>query len=73
MSLTDLGIYMAYAKRFQPLEVIFSKQLASAVAIIPITLNSEVFTEPVWIVHSFDCSGIEQCSDDWLEDMDQDD
>jgi hypothetical protein len=52
-SATDLGVYTAYANRFHEKEVISTTQLASAVAIVPVVLNTLLDTT-LWIVHSFD-------------------
>jgi hypothetical protein len=52
-SATDLGVCTAYANRFHEKEVISTTQLASAVAIVPVVLNTLLDTT-LWIVHSFD-------------------
>ncbi|TBU28853.1 hypothetical protein BD311DRAFT_662682, partial [Dichomitus squalens] len=49
-----LGIYVAYANRLGPMEVVDSNHLAAAVAIIPITSHIRGREHPIWIVHSFD-------------------
>ncbi|KAI0631156.1 hypothetical protein C8Q77DRAFT_1062169 [Trametes polyzona] len=50
----DLGVYVAHADRFQPLEVIMSSQLSAPVAIIPIFSKALGDAKPLWAVHSFD-------------------
>ncbi|GJE95314.1 hypothetical protein PsYK624_114980 [Phanerochaete sordida] len=68
---SDLGIYTVYASRYYAAEVILTDQLASAVAILPtysMRLGSDT---PLWIVLSFDRTGIEPL-DEWLnEAMDE--
>ncbi|KAH9849687.1 hypothetical protein C2E23DRAFT_736865, partial [Lenzites betulinus] len=54
-SSTDLGVYVAYAGKYQPPEVIKSIQLAAAVAVIPFTSKVLGDAYPLWAIHSFDC------------------
>ncbi|KAH9935806.1 hypothetical protein B0H21DRAFT_878742 [Amylocystis lapponica] len=66
---TDLGIYTVYQEKYTEIEIISSQQLAAAVALIPVTLNSPPDVN-IWIVHSLDRTGIEPI-DDWLDNAEQ--
>ncbi|KAL1949361.1 hypothetical protein VTO73DRAFT_8242 [Trametes versicolor] len=67
---TDLGIYTAYANTFQPMEIIATSQLAAVTAIIPVTSRRLGPDRPLWVVHSFDRTGIEP-EDTWFDSLEQ--
>ncbi|KAH9946901.1 hypothetical protein B0H21DRAFT_673164, partial [Amylocystis lapponica] len=52
-SATDLGTYTVYQEKYTEIEIVSSGQLAAAVALVPITLNSPPGVK-VWVVHSLD-------------------
>ncbi|KAG1818780.1 hypothetical protein EV424DRAFT_1347585 [Suillus variegatus] len=69
---TDLGVNIVYENIFGPLEIITSSQLSCAVAIIPITTDVLAEEKSLWVVQSFDQTGLE-ADDNWLRsDSDED-
>ncbi|CDO73340.1 hypothetical protein BN946_scf185008.g103 [Trametes cinnabarina] len=65
---TELGVYVAYADRYQPPEVILSSCLACEVAVIPFVSKVLGAAHPLWAIHSFDRTGIEPV-DEWFNSL----
>ncbi|KAL7283633.1 hypothetical protein ACG7TL_003069 [Trametes sanguinea] len=62
----DLGVYVVEQDKYGAAEIVPTSTLAAAVALIPVRLNNLAHDRPLWVVHSFDRSGIEP-ADDWIE------